>query len=810
MHDIGILIVEDNAVIALDLETLLERMGFQVLGTAESGEDALEIADEKRPGLILMDINLSGEMSGIEAAGRIRNFLNVPVIFITAYTDDDTFKKAKETAPYGYLFKPYNEKDLYNTIELALYRHKNEVETKRSYHVEKAINSLLLSSLEDIPLTEHLTRFLDVVFNIPFLRSIRQASVFLLERNSDKLLLKAMRHRDHPLVELCHSIVHKIRQQWEISEVREVSYMKHEKSEESVFCGIYSYYNIPISSRKGSLGVFVVCLDNQYNRDNRDEDFFLALSYTLAGIIERVRADESIKEAMAVAEAANLAKSEFIANMSHEFRTPVNAVIGLTELLLLSTETSEKQRRYLTMIMESATQFTELINDVLDITKLESGVIKAEKTDFPFREIMEEILSPFEIQAQKKYLDFKLHIDSGIPLFLRGDHRFLRHILINLLSNAIKFTECGSICIDVEQKRSKGKNSEIQLLFFVSDTGIGIPEEKIETVFERFTQADGSHSRKYGGTGLGLAIAKKFTELMEGDIEIKSEEGKGTAVFFTATFDAALRETEQHTAKAGSSDCPVGIGEISKIPKSILLVEDMPMNLEIAKEMLQIENHFVETASSGPEALKHLENGDFDLVLMDIQMPGMDGFETTRIIRNSSDSTYKIRNRKIPIIAMTAHAMKGDMEKCIEAGMNGYLSKPISFKKLSSAIHGHIRAEQEENNEVGDLILDREGALMRLAGRENLLFDLYDFFITGVPSNIEALKSAIENDDAVTAEREAHSLKGAAANIGAILMRKAAAETEAAAKSGNLSETRQRYEGLKKELEKVLKEIRIR
>jgi signal transduction histidine kinase/CheY-like chemotaxis protein len=426
-----------------------------------------------------------------------------------------------------------------------------------------------------------------------------------------------------------------------------------------------------------------ICAANP-GRDFNDDDLqgvkVLAGLFALA--VCRKRAEIELVEARDAAEAASRTKSEFLANVSHELRTPLNGMFGMLQLVR-GTPLADEQQRWIDTALASGRNLLQVINDVLDLSKVEAGKIELMRAPFSLRGLIDSVRAMFEVAARDKSLTMAWSVDDALPDALAGDEGRIRQVLFNLVGNSLKFTDAGTISVSCQPGEARAPNEDtgqeddsITLLFTVRDTGIGIPADKITSVFNAFEQVDGSSARRYQGAGLGLGIVKRFVELMGGEVRVESVEGEGTSISFTVRLGLAPSERVEQAPDADPA--PEDMGRLR-----LLLAEDDRINQLAARALLEREGFFVDVADSGEAVLAALAENDYDCILMDIQMPGMDGLEATRAIR--SDERFRDK-RGIPIIALTAHAMLGDRENFIAAGMNDYLSKPMEIDALRRAV----------------------------------------------------------------------------------------------------------------------------
>ena len=540
-------------------------------------------------------------------------------------------------------------------------------------------------------------------------------------------------------------------------------------------------FELTACARDGKQTVVSYNATTFYDRNRTLQGVFAAAR----DVTERKRVEAELRAAKAVAESASQTKSDFLASMSHEIRTPMNAIIGIADLLA-KTPLSPEQNKYVQIFRRAGDNLLNLINDILDLSKVEASQLELERTGFSLNDHLEKVTEMVADRAHEKGLALVCEIAPNVPTDLVGDPTRLRQVLLNLLSNAIKFTESGEVSLRVAPDVDSSVPTALR--FTVSDTGIGIPGEKLGQVFERFTQADSSTTRRFGGSGLGLTISKRLVELMGGRIWVESEVGQGSVFAFAVPFEiwaAANRPTA----------APVGTGPEAPLPAlCILLAEDSPDNCAITMAYLKDTPYRVEIAENGAIACKKFIAGHYDLVLMDRQMPIMDGLTATRTIRAWEQANDR---PPTPIIALTASALKGDRETCLAAGCTAFLTKPIKQEVLLQAIKERsivAPPSSKEESSRKDTILVR--AKPKFA-------DLIPVFLQNCRQNVIAMLDALDRGDFETVESLGHGMRGAGGSYGFQAITDIGAALEQAAESADTDASRKWVGELSRYLDRV-------
>lgn len=489
----------------------------------------------------------------------------------------------------------------------------------------------------------------------------------------------------------------------------------------------------------------------------------------ISDITEKKKTEFQLIRAKEIAEQSAKVKEQFLANMSHEIRTPMNSIIGFTDLLI-HTKLNSDQQDSVNAIRQAGENLTVIINDILDFSKIEAGKLNIEHTPFSFSEVIKTIKSLFTLKAQQKNIKLIINIDHKIPEALIGDAVRLNQVLINLVSNALKFTSKGWVELNADLKSIAEKRCIIQ--FRVEDTGIGIPKDKLDMVFQSFTQASSDTTRKYGGTGLGLTIVDQLVKLMGGNLYLKSNEGTGTLFSFTLEFEQGNEDDIVFSNKLNLS-----AEENTLQGMKILLCEDNEMNQRLVEKIIRKQwKAELDIAPNGKIGFDFFKKGNYDIILMDVQMPEMDGFETTRRIRKYRDK----EKAQIPIMAMTADALVEERKKCFEAGMNDYLSKPFKQGELLNKILLLTGKNGEQNIErKTEFNVINTESLKELTGGDDLfMVEMIEIYLRNTPVMLKEIKSSFKKHDFEKLKRTAHKIKSSFGMMGMIEPLNIAAEIE--------------------------------
>ncbi|WP_207431181.1 hybrid sensor histidine kinase/response regulator [Sabulibacter ruber] len=719
---VKLLIVDDDEVDRMIIKRSLRTAQVEAsVKTATLGAEALETLDRESFDFIFIDFMLP-DMNGLELLQQIREKgITTPVQIVTSQGDERIAVEAIKTGASDYLPKTLlTPEGISQSIRTAIRLHKIEQERLQTQEQLAGTQKQLETVINGAPI---------------ILWAADQNGTFTMARGKGLSLIGK-------------------------EEAQSVG--------SSVF-DLYEDYPAVITCVKRTLkghqskctvniqGVWFDCLFLPLVNANGKPNGVIGVSYD---ITERILIEEELKKAKDEALSMAQVKEQFLANMSHEIRTPMNGILGLTEVLA-KTPLNENQREFLRGIHTSANNLMVIINDLLDFSKIEAGKITFEIIPFDIRQLVKQILDILEIRAKERKNSLKLLFDAEIPEFVEGDPFRLSQILNNLLGNAIKFTESGSVRLNIEVLAQEG--DELQLEFTVKDTGIGIPAEKLDTIFEKFTQGSSDTTRKFGGTGLGLSIAKELVEAQGGTISVQSELGKGSTFCFVLPFKKIAGKPEQSNTASSLPDQNTQVLQNARI----LLVEDNSINQMLVNKVLRDHEVEVSMANNGREALEILNQQDFDLILMDMQMPEMDGYEAMQFIRQDMPHL-----RDIPIIALTAHASQGEIKKCLAAGATSYISKPFKAEDLVKGITALLQNKPvgapTNNSGATDESFEVDLTYLENFASGNIEFmqDILRLFIEQTPGLVQEMTRAVSVSNWTETRTIAHKIKPSLSLVG--------------------------------------------
>jgi signal transduction histidine kinase/CheY-like chemotaxis protein len=804
-ENLHILLIEDNSAEAFLLQESLAQVDHPPdVIHAEKLDEALACLKEKKIDAILLDLELP-DSEGLETLERTNAEAGyLPIIILTGLQDEAVAIDAVRKGAQDYLLKGQTgARQLVQTIHRAIERKRLERALALSAQRNLLLAEISAKVMAQTDLEGLLTTIVEGARKLTSARISCSCAGYESGRFRCRKYSLAEGIPDITFKETCQNegVYLDLVNQCESIRLSDKELHRHAKlwrfpEQDTILRGFMAARLVDV--RGLTVGSIMVS-DREGGEEFSDADETLLRQLVLIASL----ALQHI-EARTAAEAASVAKSQFLANMSHELRTPMNAILGMTDLAL-AEELPLIVRDYLQTARDSAGVLLEILNEILDLSRIEAGHFELESTTFSLHKVVEQVIKTLRVRAREKGLALIYSLPPHVPDLLIGDPLRFRQILMNLVDNAIKFTHIGKIVVKAEVREHT--QEAVKLEFAVSDTGIGIPAEDRERIFSPFTQADASTTRNYGGTGLGLTISRKFIELMDGQIRVESYPNQGSTFYFTVTLKMPQKDTVKK-GEAGYSLRRAGRRQALQV----LLAEDTPTNQKLAERLLTRRGHIVEIARNGQQALELVEQRHYDIVLMDVQMPVMDGIQATMAIRALSDPV----KARLPIIAMTAHALKEDAESCLAAGMDAYVSKPIQAEEFIELVEllgeseNGARTPAEEADNADDVSETSSGRLFgsslgeersgetftpdfNFAEAVNKCFGKYEFFLDMVngffsdaDDSFQSMTEACKSGKTDEVRNAAHKLKNTVIYLGSQPTTDAIVNVEGAAKSGDL------------------------